>query len=73
MKSTTKSKKVKSNYPILKVLPECELDAGMVVLFTSPGIGIVLTKSEHYEVGLFFDSWHEESFIDFEGKVILGN
>jgi hypothetical protein len=64
-----KKEKAKPKYPYLGIT-EC----GRVVLFKSPGTGVVVHEPEHYwGIGYHSPTWAEKNFMPLKGKIILEN
>ena len=57
------------NYPYLG---ELGFD-NLVILFTEPRTGIVVSQGNGWDIGDNNDSWNESDFKPFNGKVILSN
>lgn len=73
LKSEMKAKEVQTpDYPYLGILVGNEC---YVVLFTSHGVGTVVSTTYQYirQVGEYSENWCTDSFVPYDGQVILEN
>lgn len=61
-------KKTEREYPYL-----AKAMSGLVVLFSKPNTGTVLSPDSAWNVGEYNKFWKESNFTPLEGKVILQN
>ena len=68
IKSTVKQSTSKVEFPRLMVGT-----TGVVVLFSSAGIGSVVERAAHWREGDYSKTWDPDAFTDFTGTLTLSN
>ena len=68
MKVVEKKKESSCSYPCLK-----QDGYGLVVLFTQPGVGVVVKPARQYSLGTYSTTWFVESFSIYDGTLEISN
>ena len=73
MKSSMIPAPTQPAYPCLKsILSDCEGLLATVVLFNSPGTGLVVySENKVYPLGYFSTEWKENNFKDYKSQILL--
>lgn len=66
---TSDENEVVQEYPRLMI----HFSSDIVVIFTGPNEGIIVSDSKNYNVCEYRDDWVEDSFKLFTGKITLSN